>query len=319
MEKRTDHKSSRRELMTRYVLGTMSEEERSEVEDQSFADPEFFHELESVRDELIDDYLRVELPAEERELFEKNYLSLPHGCERVEFARALLERLDRRSQTDATAFTEGAEGATARAGKLPWRQSWFRDLTAWRAPVAAAAIVLLLVLSAWLYLRNQPGPKPPVGGEQAQVVQPPQAPTPADNREPRATEQTLPHQPNQPAPKSPDASPSQLAMLLLSPYLARDSEATKKLKLAPEITTVQLQLEVEAAGFLIYRAVVQTPEGEQVLVRDDLKAEARRGGLINLRLPAKLLKDSDYIVRLSGVKNDGVLTELHQYYFRINR
>lgn len=80
------------ELLVRYHLGELSQEERDAVEDRLFADDEFHEQVLAAEEELIDSYLRDELTPGQREHFEKWFLPVDDRRERLEFARAL--RLD---------------------------------------------------------------------------------------------------------------------------------------------------------------------------------------------------------------------------------
>src|SRR4051812_3826365 len=84
-------KSPRTELITSYLLGELSEDERSRLEERYFADAELSHEVQAVRDELVDAYVRGRLPQRERERFETYFMASPRRRERVEFAAALLQ------------------------------------------------------------------------------------------------------------------------------------------------------------------------------------------------------------------------------------
>src|SRR5262245_54257158 len=81
------------ETVVRYLLGDATEQEKTVMEDALLGEPEKLEEIAAVEDELIDDYLSGELDAAERGRFEKAYLSVPDRRRRVDFARALRERL----------------------------------------------------------------------------------------------------------------------------------------------------------------------------------------------------------------------------------
>ncbi len=65
------------QLVIRYLLGEASQQEQNQIEEQFFADDDFFEHLLAVEDELIDCYLRSELAPREREQFEKHFLASP--------------------------------------------------------------------------------------------------------------------------------------------------------------------------------------------------------------------------------------------------
>src|SRR5215208_6229734 len=81
-------------LMTRYLLGELSEGEQSALEQACFDDPRVFAELTAAEEGLVDDYARDRLSPEVRARFERVYLADPRRRERVQFAHALIARLD---------------------------------------------------------------------------------------------------------------------------------------------------------------------------------------------------------------------------------
>ena len=100
--------------LTRYLLGELSEDERTALEEQYIADPNIFGEVARAESDLVDDYVRGKLAPEAHERFERVYLARPQRRERVKFAEALLTRLDR-------AETPVAVGASSADAWFDWR------------------------------------------------------------------------------------------------------------------------------------------------------------------------------------------------------
>ena len=61
----------------RYLLGEMSESERSAFEEKYFADARVFEQVLQTEQELVDSYARGQLSPQARGLFERSYLSHP--------------------------------------------------------------------------------------------------------------------------------------------------------------------------------------------------------------------------------------------------
>lgn len=89
-------KASEREMIN-YFLGNLSTEREQELEKQFFANDQLFDRLQSVKEELIDNYLHGKLNKEDLYLFERNFLSSPPLRKQVEFARSLMSAISRRS------------------------------------------------------------------------------------------------------------------------------------------------------------------------------------------------------------------------------
>ena len=84
---------SQRDLLIRYLLGVASEQERTAVEEQYFADDTGLEVLLRAEDELIDDYVRGVLSDSDRQLFESHFLCTEARRERLETVKSFVETL----------------------------------------------------------------------------------------------------------------------------------------------------------------------------------------------------------------------------------
>ena len=64
------------DLMKRYLLGDVSDEEQIRLEECYFVDDDVFEQLSALEDELIDDYVRGELAEPQRNQFELSFSEL---------------------------------------------------------------------------------------------------------------------------------------------------------------------------------------------------------------------------------------------------
>jgi hypothetical protein len=81
------------ELICRYLLGELSEQQQVELEARYFADDQLFEQLLVVEDELIDRYARSELSDSERASFEGYFLRSQERRKRLMFVQALMKYL----------------------------------------------------------------------------------------------------------------------------------------------------------------------------------------------------------------------------------
>src|SRR6185295_13277350 len=93
--------------IVRYLLGELSEDEQTRLEESYFADPAVFTKVTTVENTLVDKYARGLLSTEDHRRFEQHYLAHPERRERVKFAEALATKIDShkpvaRSVTDPT-------------------------------------------------------------------------------------------------------------------------------------------------------------------------------------------------------------------------
>src|SRR5688572_732884 len=80
-------------LIAQYLLGELPEEQQVEIEGRAFSDQEFMAGITSVENDLIDEYVRDEMSASDRQRFESRFLASESRRKRVEFARALAHLL----------------------------------------------------------------------------------------------------------------------------------------------------------------------------------------------------------------------------------
>jgi hypothetical protein len=77
------------ELIVRYLLGELPEAQQVAIEDSAFQNQQYLQDILAVESDLIDEYVRSEIPLRDREQFERHFLLSPERRRKVEFARAL--------------------------------------------------------------------------------------------------------------------------------------------------------------------------------------------------------------------------------------
>lgn len=121
------------DLMVRYLLGDVTEGERTQVEERFLSDHDYFEQLLAVEEKLVDQYAMDNLGVEKRESFENS--SVSQRRENVAFTRELIEDIRQKKI----------------ASTLPGRPSVFRVIFTRRYAVPsfiAAATLLLLTAGA---------------------------------------------------------------------------------------------------------------------------------------------------------------------------
>jgi len=73
----------------KYLLGQLAGADLEEIEQRVLTDDEFYEEVQLIEDELVDEYVNAELSANERRLFEKNFLADPESRNKLRLGRAL--------------------------------------------------------------------------------------------------------------------------------------------------------------------------------------------------------------------------------------
>src|SRR5215510_49934 len=95
-------KSTNGELIARYLLGDMPEEEQARLEDRAFSDRDYMRNIVDVESDLIDEYVRGGLSDSERLRFERRFLVSAERQRKVEFARALANVIPKPATEDAS-------------------------------------------------------------------------------------------------------------------------------------------------------------------------------------------------------------------------
>ena len=321
-------------LITQYLLGELPEEQQIEIEDRAFSDKEFLASITAVENDLIDEYVREELPETTRRRFETRFLASEGRRKRVEFARALVHLTDELRVT---------EKATQRVAPAPvsWRDAlaaFINGLNPVGKIALAAATFIVLLGGAWLItqtltLRKQLTQlqaqhqsqqsdrqtlERQVDAERrrseelaAQLNQEKQQRAQTDESLRRLTETV-----NQQTPETPR---SIIASLTLLPGIGRGASTQPRLVLPANATVAQLQIGIDAEEtYQSYGVDLRTVAGRPVWTRDSLPARSARGGRsIRLTIPAGALTPGQYELRLKGKTEANVVEDVGFYYFEV--
>lgn len=307
-----------RELLRRFLLKEVSEQERDEIEELYFSDREFLERLLVAEEELVDDYLKGDLPAREREKFERQYSDNPVNRREVAFSRALHRVLD---------------------DTRPPREGWWRTISNFLFPgrLPAVAWVGLAVLLAvggltWWQLRGpgaeeaaelqargpgagdlarQPGAAVPTPTAPPTAAHTPDAPPedanvggPAGVSGPR---NLTPHRPPRARPRgretaeAPAPQPPYEVSLHSGVTLGATSNAPPPLVIARAARRVRLRVQVVKNDYQRYRVSLQAVGGGRVWEVSTPKGRSDEAGeWVTVSVPTSVFKTKDYILRVSA-------------------
>jgi hypothetical protein len=266
----------------RYLLGEVSDEERTALEQKYFADDELFEQIVEAQNELVDAYLSGSLTPSQRKRFEERFLTTGSGSDSVKFAGAL-RRL-----------------VASREAQPVRRRARF-DI---RTLAIAASAAFILFAAAWVIVSSSQRREPSGTGARETVV-----------RQDRSTAPIPVEAQKQPPPSPVREAP--LVTLLLTPGSTRDSDVAPPLELRAAPQFVRLELLLEENRYDSYRAELQDVEGRRLWQEASLQPEAARTGrMIVMRVPARLLPPGDYIVLLHGIRK-GTAQEISNYTFTV--
>ena len=300
-----------------YLLKKLTEEEAERFEENYLSDHDAFEHLEAIEEELIEDYLRDQLPGEIRELFETQYANRPENREKIDFAKRLIICSDSLPARQAPIHASPTLGP-ARSRGFP-----FYSMTPARA--ASIAIIVLLIsvilLGGYLFRRNR-------------LAAETQARIELEERE-RELQKHLESQQgsnknqddkNQPHPQEPrsvqqPAPPTLIASLRLKPNTERGASGGKAVSLTSSTAWLKISLVVSRPDYDSYNVTVRRPSDSRFnFSKAGLKPVHGRDGLvITVNLPAQTLEAGLYVIDLEGARATGEREIAHTYQFTLQK
>lgn len=320
-ERRTD------QLITKYFFGELSDEERRQLEDRYFTDSEFLERMQAIEAELIEDYVRGALPKEGAAKFETHMLQSPHQQRKLAFTESVF----RVATKQANAIVLPAETK---------RKSWAWPVILRRniftpAAAAVAALVISFSFAAWVIFdvsrlrrelgelqKEQAAARSREQELQAVIVQLQESKktngntpgVPNDSQKPNPTDEAN-AQERKPSP--PGKSEANIATVVLSPSVLRSGhELPKQVEVSRNTRALQLQLLYDGDGASNYQVVVETADGDDLLVKTNLKAErAGKNQIVKLEISSNLLTNRAYVLTLRSSSG----ADLSRYSFAVTK
>jgi len=319
-------------LVVRYLLGQLPEEEQLRLEERAFSDQEYLQNVLAVERDLIDEYVRGELSGSERRQFEKLFLASPERRRKVEFARALTNVV---SESPAT---ESLARPAIDHAPIPWRDfllAWLRgQRMAMKFSLAAVTLMVVLGVS-WLIaetirLRAQLAQlQAQRQSQQRDEEKPPQEETlrrQLAEQQKRNEELALQLQNErqhlaqlqQELTRSSPPRPI-IASLMLLPGLPRSSTDRPKLIVPRGAQQARLQIGLEKGDdHKRFHVELRTAGGQPVWSQNNLQPRAARAGRsLVLYLPVSVLSAGEYELALKGVTDQGEVEAVGYYYFGV--
>ena len=312
-------KTINEELIARYLLGDLSEQELMAVEDRAFSDRSYLEEILSVESDLIDEYVRGELSHSERQLFETRFLTSAERRNKIEFARAL-------ATISPVVLTEKAETERQPFPSRAQSRSFGRALSEFIAslnPLAqfamASAGLIIIAGGSWLAfetlkLRTEVAS---LRAEQLARVNEKQALEQQISLE-RSRSHDLAAQIERERQKSEGnntgigrvevgqppkpRSESIIATLLLAPGIGRSSGDRPRLVVPTGSGLVSLRIGLEPGEqYKTFRVEVRTRAGMEIAAQGGLPPrQSREGRTVTLNIPASKLAKGEYELTLKG-------------------
>src|SRR5262245_5619755 len=149
-------KADNEKLLIRYLLGSLPEEQQLQVEGEFLSDDQRYERLLALENELFYDYAQNKLSPDEREQFEKRFLSSERNRKRAMIASGLARKMSESATVETT-----EKGIAEREPQHFWQslKTYFvAQSAAMRASLAAlaiASIALIWLVIGIVRLRNE--------------------------------------------------------------------------------------------------------------------------------------------------------------------
>ena len=294
--------------MIQYLLGALPKQWRERFEEMLFTEQDYLERLRVAEDKLVDDYVSETLTAEERDRFEKYYLTSERRRQKVAMALAL-----KKSLTDLSSQS-GQSGQSGQAGQSNSpTQSEIRSSILLQPPTSGqrirlglsaclfqlrtrfrivALILVLLLLGVGLYILAL----------LFQTTNPVATPSPS---------------PTQPPPRD-----NRITLELPPGDLRTGSGELKNLAFpANPLPFFRLKLLLpQPPAYAVWRILVTTAEGAEVMrASGTLEQDQRQQNYVMASLPTRNLPAGDYRVQLQGQASSESFYTVASYAFRLTR
>jgi hypothetical protein len=316
------------EILRRYILGDLNENQRERLEDRLFADENFSLLADETEQDLVDEYLRNELNQSEKQLFETNFLKTENQRRKIEIAKTLQAEMF--SVKEKIVIEKRSFFATF-FGSLRFPQIAFASLA-----------LTITAISGWYLLKNQ---KPnelvkvvePTPTQTPQIVVSPTVtpiaaitptitPTPSNSNlkstptpkvSPTPTPETTPEIKPTATPKTIEPKPI-IASILLLPGV-RGGGISQTITLKPNTKSVNISLANDREeDFVNLRVEIIDANGRQISSQNFANSNRKRK-TFSLQISADKLKSGEYQAILKGSDGNNQFQDLNFFGFTVNK
>lgn len=328
MKQRTEQE----DLMVRYLLGELTEEEQSEVENKFLIDNDYFERLCSVEDALIDDYTQGVLSNVEREKVESLLLSSRYEKQEVDFVRDLIDGISSGPSGDLNTPSPSQTIHSSKIKSLLLLLGMQGGLKQVSIAILLLVTVIVVLLTIW-NLRLQSKIEQMQSNQREmekreQVLQEAiewQSGTTAELSKQLEDERNKRYQLEEEIETLQESNPAlpqgSVAIINLSPgSFSRGSGELPVINIRPGISNLQVRIELDRADrYKSYSAAIETFDGRKVWSKDRVRLGQSNLDRMVLTVPTDLLANEDYTLTLKGETETGEKVEIGDYSFRVKR
>jgi hypothetical protein len=329
---RVRENATQEDLITRYILGEVSEEERNLIEERFLRDDQYFEEMLSIEGALIDDYVQGKLPDDRRRRIEELLHSSRLQSAEADFVKNLVNDISKlRIEEPENPSPHPTKPASRWYSLLDWLRL---RLTPRRFSAALSMILLAFIISTvfWILrlqanltqitarqaaleknneeLRQQVDLQASKSEELVQQLQSERNKHDQLRQEIATLQQT----------KSGTSVGDVVTLALSISSFTRSDGRLNNVHIPAGKSYLQVQIDTGTRSeYKSYSAVIKTFDGTTIWHRDDLQSRRAASGTIVLTLPGKLFKYDDYMIELKGKSEGGDMVGIGEYAFRVIR
>ena len=316
--------------MIRYLLGDLTEEEQAQIEGRFLADNQYFEQLCSVEDALIDEYAQGTLAEHEREKIESLLLSSKRQAHEIEFVRDMIKFVSEHPIDEP-----GKQGSAhfKPASKVRSLMT-FLHLRSRRLSFAGMIFLIGIVVSLVLWnfslqkrIRHMGSLQAVLEQNQEELRQ--QVIVEKDSREAmikeleseRREREQLKEKVITLQESGPLISRNNTTILdVQAAAFTRGQGQLRVVHINPNVSRFQIRIHTDKpGGYQTYTALIKTFEGTQVWSKDQIRPNQINSRTLVLTLPAAILNNDDYILTLEGRTEAGTTVGIGDYPFRVKR
>jgi hypothetical protein len=281
-------------VIRRFILGDLDDEARRALEAEALENDELFETIESVEDEIIEEFLSGTLPASERRIFDESLDRVPGRRRRLEIVKALAAR-------------KAAEADESTVVRMKERLRYANHA---RLAIAAGFGAAAITAVAFFHVKqgaNEPLPQTQVASTPA-VPAPPALPVDLSAGTSSALTVKHPGADLTPPMKAPvdSVAASQVVTFLLSASSTRSDDGSPALEINRPDSVVEFQIAIDDDEFSHYNAELRASDGTTVASQMNIPVTAFRGApVIRLRVPGKSFQSGRHELVLAGVHERG--------------
>ena len=326
------------ELMTRFLLGQLSDEERKAVEERFLTDDEYFAQLLVIEDSLVDDYVLGRLAADQLKNAELLFGSSAIGKREVTFTQDLVASVRKaREAKEQKKKRALVTGQIASPKTSPWLRSQasmnliargFRNLPVVFSATLALIVLLLAGTSIFLFFQYQRRNRELLAQrvvlernvQETRQKLDQEMRTSAELSKQLDLESEMRTRAEEALAQFRNGGSRSITSLVLLPTTFQRSGGAKTVSFNASSNRLQLLLEIPSdTSYPNYNVLIKTFDGQPIWSRDSISASQVKQRKLSLILSSSLFPYNDYRIELRGVPDNGAAQLVADYAFKVRK